>query len=374
MRYRLLILGAACWALVGTPLAAQNIGTGIEPSGAARGHQTGTRGANFLRIGPSPRARALADAGTALTEGAAVLYYNPAAAALAERFELAGSYTDLYSGSGLKHAFLGVVLPISDAGALGLHTLVFTSGEMTATTELSPDGFDPLRGNIIEWNSVAVGLTYAHRITDRLALGGTAKFVQEGIEFAHVEFFGFDIGTVFETGLYGTRLAASILNLGGESRFEGAGITNEIDNDIRIYNDKILGSDLLYRLDTDVMEMPTTFRFAILTPMFGTPEALFGLPTTNHRLDFMLEVADGFDTDLETRLGLEYGYRQIFFLRAGKHWQNETDAPWDFTDGLAFGAGLRAPLGEDTYLGLDYSYTAMGVLENVQSIGLQLGF
>lgn len=374
MRYRLLILGAACWALVGTPLAAQNVGTGIEPSGDARGHQTGTRGANFLRIGPSPRARALADAGTAITEGAAVLYYNPAAAALADHFELAGSYTDLYSGSGLKHAFLGAVLPVGDAGAVGIHTLVFTSGEMTATTELSPNGFDPLRGNVVEWNSVAVGLTYAHRITDRLALGATGKFVQEGIEFAHVSFFGFDIGTVFETGLYGTRLAAAIQNLGGESRFEGPAITNEIDNDIRIYNDKILGSDLLYRLDTDMMEMPTTFRFAIMTPMFGTPEALFGLPSTEHKLDFMLEVDDGFDTDIEPRIGLEYGFRQIFFLRAGKHWQNESQGPWDFTDGLAFGAGLRAPLGEDTYIGLDYSYTAMGILENVQSFGLQLGF
>jgi hypothetical protein len=361
--------------LTGTPLVAQTVGTGISPTGAVRGHQTGTRGANFLRIGPSPRARALADAGTALTEGATVLYYNPAAAALAERFQLAGSYTDLYSGSGLKHAYIGAVLPVGDAGAVGFHTIVLTSGEMRATTELSPDGFDPLAGNVVEWNSVAVGLTYAHRITDRLALGGTVKYVQEGITIADVNFVGFDIGTVFETGLYATRLAASIQNLGGESRFEGPGITNEIDNDLRIYNDQILGSDMLYRMNTDVMELPTTFRFAIMTSMLGTPEALFGLPSANHKLDFMLEVNDGYDTDLHPRLGFEYGFRRIVFLRAGKHWQNESDAPWDFTDGLAFGAGLRTPfLGDEGYFGLDYAYTAMGVLENVQTLGIEIGF
>jgi hypothetical protein len=375
MRYKLLILGVACWALTGTPLVAQNVGTGIEPTGASRGHQTGTRGANFLRIGPSPRARALADAGTVLTGGATVLFYNPAAAALSERFELAGSYTDLYSGSGLKHAFLGAILPVGDAGAVGIHTLVFSSGEIQATTELSPNGFDPVIGNIVEWSSVALGVTYAHRITDRLALGGTVKYVQEGIDFAHVNFWGFDIGTVFETGLYGTRLAASIQNLGGESRFEGPATTRTLQSDLRYSNDLILGSDLNVRLNTDKMEMPTTFRFALMTPMFGVPEAIFGLPSTSHKLDFLLEVNDGFDTDLEPRIGLEYGFKQILFLRAGKHWQNESDSPWSFSDGLAFGAGLRTPfLGDEGYFGLDYSYTAMGILDNVQTFGFELGF
>jgi hypothetical protein len=373
MRYRLLIAGVACGALIGGPVYAQNVGTGIKPTGAARGHQTGTRGANFLRIGSSARARALAGAGTALVDGATVLYYNPAGAALVDGFELAVTYTDLYGGSGIWHGYMGAILPLGDAGVVGAQAVVFSSGEIQATTELSPDGFDPIRGDIVEWNAVAVGLTYARRITDRLALGATGKFVQEGIDFANVSFIGFDIGTMFDTGLFGTRLAAAITNIGGESRFEGPAIQGEIRQDLRPFDDKLLGTDLLYRFNTDKMEMPTTFRFALFIPMAGTAESVLGLPSDRHKLNFFSEIDDGFDTDIETRLGLEYSFRDILFLRAGKHFLNEDQAPWKWYHGLSGGLGLRLPFLEDRRIALDYAFTALGILDSVQTFGFQLG-
>ncbi len=373
MRYRILITGFCFWALAYQPLPAQTLEGGLEPTGPARGHQTGTRGANFLRIGPSPRSRALADAGAALYQGAHSLFYNPSAAALAEGFELAVSYTDLYGGSGLKHAFLGAVLPIGEVGTIGAHAVIFTSGEIEATTELSPEGGDPLRGDVVEWNAVALGLTYARRITDRLALGGTAKYVQEGIDFAHVTYFGFDIGTVFETGLFGTRLAASITNIGGESRFEGPAVQGEIRQDLRAFDDRTLGSDLTFRFDTDKMEMPTTFRFGIMLPMIGTAEALLGLPGNQHRLDLLTEVNDGFDSDIEPRFGLEYSYREIVFARAGKHFINENDAPWKWHSGLSGGLGVRLPFLGERHISFDWAFTALGILDSVQTFGFQVG-
>lgn len=375
MRYKLLILGVACWAFAGQPLFAQNVGTGIEPGQASRGHQVGTRGANFLHIGPSARARALGDAGTSLTRGATVLFYNPGAAALADGFQLAVSYTDLYGGSGIYDAFLGAILPVGDAGAVGAYAIWFGSGDMIATTEVSPDGGDPIRGYTVAWNSTAVGLTYSHRITDRLSLGGSLKYVQEGIDFATVSFWGGDLGAVFDTGLFGTRLAASILNLGGESRFEGPLIQGEIDNNDRPYNDKILGSDMNFRLVTDKMEMPTTFRFGIWLPLLGRPESVFGLPSPNHRLDFVTDALDAFDTDIEARFGLEYSFRQIIFLRGGKKWMNEADAGWDWNDGLSGGIGVSVPIGDaGGGIDFDYAYTNMGILDGVHQFGLNIGF
>ncbi len=374
MRYRLLILGLASWALTGQPLVAQNVGTGIDPTGASRGHQTGTRGANFLRIGPSPRARALGGAGTTLTTGATVLYYNPSAAALAEGIELGGTYTDLYGGSGIYHSFLGAIVPIGEAGAIGLYTLVFGSGDIKATTELSPNGFDPIQGEIVQWNSVAVGLTYAHRITDRLALGATVKYVQEGIDFANVDYFGLDIGTMFNTGLFGTRLAASILNLSGESQFEGPAIQGEIQSNDRVFDDMILGTDMNFRFVTDKMELPTTFRFGIYTPLLGTPESVFGVPSADHKLDVVADVSDGFDTDIEGQFGIEYSYRKILFLRGGKYFMNENFAPWNWNDGLSAGLGLHVAIGEGRGMDFDYAYTNMGILDGIHTFGLQIGF
>lgn len=372
MRYRYLLLGLAGWALAGEPLWAQNVGTGIEPVGAARGHQYGTRGANFLRIGPDPRARALGDAGTALVGGATVLYYNPGSAALAERFEVSATYSDLYAGSGLKHAYVGAILPVG-VGAFGAHAIVFTSGEIQATTELSPDGFDPLLGDVVEWKAVALGVTYARRITDRLSLGLTGKYVQEGIAFAHVNFVGFDVGTVFDTGLHGARLGAAIANIGGDSRFEGPAIHGSIRRDLRPFNDQILGTDLLFRFETDDMEMPMVLRFGIEIPLMGTPEAVFGPNGRGHTVHMLTEVNDGTDADIESRFGFEYSYRDMLFLRAGKHFRNEDQAPWNFSDGLSGGLGLRLPFLGDRRIGLDYAYTNMGILDNVQTFAIQIG-
>jgi hypothetical protein len=360
--------------LAGQPLAAQNVATGLQPRGAARGFQTGTRGANFLRIGPSPRARALGDAGTALTVGATVLYYNPAAAALTEGFELAGTYTDLYGGSGIYHAFLGAILPVGDAGAVGAQVIVFGSGDIKATTEVSPRGGDPIMGDIVEWNSTAVGLTYAHRITDRLSVGGTVKFVQEGIDFAKVEFVGFDLGTMFDTGLFGMRIAASILNLGQESRFEGPAVQGEIQATDRVFDDMILGTDMNFRFVTDKMEMPTTFRFGLYLPLLGRPESVFQTAGTDHKLDLYTDGTDGFDTDIEGRIGLEYSYKGVLFLRGGKYFMNEDEAPWDWNDGLSGGLGFHLPVGEGRGIDVDYAYTNLGILDAVHTFGVQFGF
>ncbi len=374
MRYRLVILGVGLWALTGQPLVAQNVGQGIEPGQASRGHQVGTRGANFLHIGPSARARALGNAGTSLIQGATVLAYNPGAAALAEGFELAGSYTDLYGGSGIHHAFLGVILPVGDAGAVGLHGIWFGSGDITATTELSPGGFDPVRGDIVSWTSVGIGLTYSHQITDRLSLGGTIKFVQEGIEFAKVQFWGGDLGTVFDTGLFGARLAASVLNLSGQSSFNGAAVQGEIIRYYRPFDDKILGSDLIFQYVTDKMEMPTTFRFGLSLPLVGRPEAVLGAGGPQHRLDFVTDVTDSFDTDIITCFGLEYAFRETLFLRGGKQFLNEEGSNRDWNDALSGGVGVHLPVGDTRGIDFDYAYTNMGILDGVHQFALQIGF
>jgi hypothetical protein len=316
----------------------------------------------------------LGNAGTSLTVGATVLAYNPGAAALAESFELAGSYTDLYGGSGIHHAFLGVILPLGEAGAVGLHGIWFGSGDIQATTEISPGGFDPVRGDLVKWTSVAIGLTYSHRITDRLSLGGTLKFVQEGISFAKVQFFGGDLGTIFETGLFGTRLAASVLNLSGQSSFEGAAVQGEIIRLYRPFDDKILGSDLVFQYVTDKMELPTTFRFGLSLPLLGVPEAVLGAVNPRHRLDFVTDVTDSFDTDIMASFGLEYAFRETFFLRGGKQFLNEDGSERGFSDGLSGGVGLHLPVGDTRGIDFDYAYTGMGVLDGVHQFALQIGF
>lgn len=371
MRFSAIIAGAALLAVVTEPLAAQGTATGFEPDPRAAITQVGTRGANFLKIGPSARARALGDAGTSLSGDATSIFYNPSLAALAQSFQVAATYTDLYGGSGITHSFLGVALPLGQ-GAIMADAVMLSSGDIPATTEWSPEGFDPIRGEFVEWKAVSVGLGYARSITDRLALGFLGKFAQEGIDFANADYYAMDVGATFETGVYGLRLAMAISNIGATSRFEGPAIHTQIEDQHRIFSDKILGSDLNVRYETEPLELPTTFRFALHAPLIGQATAVLGGIGTGHQLDIMTEITDAFDTAIESRWGLEYSFNDFVFLRAGKLFQNENRSPWDFTDGLSGGAGVQLPLfGQN--IGVDYAYTGMGVLDNVQTFSIRIG-
>lgn len=371
MIYRNLVAGLALGLLAADPLAAQTVARKLEPNPGTSITQVGTRGANFLRISPSARGRALGDAVTANPGGASGLFYNPAVAGLAESFSVEGTWTELFADAGISHTFMGAIIP-TGRGAIGAHAVILDSGEMMATSDLYPHGADPALGDVIDWRSVAVGVSYGRRIIDRLAMGITGKYVEEGISFAKAHWLAVDLGLVFETGVYGVTLAMAITNLGTEGRFEGPAVAGSVAREHRIYDDKILGSPLRFRHDTEVLQMPTTFRFGLQTDLLGTPTALMGGAGGSHMLKLMADINDGFDTGLESRWGLEYSYRDILFLRAGKYAMQEDRGPWDVTDGLSGGLGLKLPLLGQS-IGFDFAYTSMGLLDNVKSISFHIG-
>src|SRR5690606_8741133 len=274
------------------------------------------------------------DAITASAEGGSGLFYNPAAAGLSESFSVAGTWTDLFAGAWISHTFMGAIIPTC-LGAIGARAFIPDSGEMLATSDLYPQGSDPALGDVVDWRSVAVGLSYGRRITDRLALGITGKYVQEGISFAKADWMAVDLGLAFETGVYGVTLAMAITNLGTEGRFEGPAVSGSVAREHRIYDDRILGSPLRFRHDTELLQLPTNFRFGLHTALLGTPTALLGGAGGRHVLNLLADINDGFDTGLETRWGLEYSYWDILFLRAGKYAMQEERGPWDVTDGLS---------------------------------------
>ena len=372
MNHRALIATAAVASLALPGIAsAQNVGTGFEPDPRTTVTQVGTRGANVLRIGSDARIRSMADAGTALVEGAAALPYNPSAAAIGDGIQAAASWSNLYGDLGVGHGYLGMTFRLGSAGAVGVHTVFFGSGEFEPTTERTPQGNDPRMGEAMEWTGMAGGLTYAHQITDRLALGATGKLVQEGIEFARSDWLALDLGATFDTGIYGVRMAMAITNISGQSRFEGAALNETVDRDDRLGGD-ILGSDLMLNYNTNGVQLPTAFRLALQSDIYGAATSVLGPGNGQHGLNVVTEISDGFDTDIQTRLGLEYSFADRFFLRGGKYFMNEARSPWEGTDGMSAGAGVRVGFLGRT-LGLDYAYTSMGLLDNVQTFSFQLG-
>ena len=371
MLKRTVALGCAALLFAATGGWAQNVGEGLQPEPDQSTTRVGSRGANFLEIPVGARAQSLGASGAALVNGVESLAWNVASAASLEEFSVGWSYSELFGEADITHQFAGVVLPITASSAIGLSLVSLSSGDMVRTTEVFPEGGDPVFGNEFNWSAFALTGSYSRAITDRLNVGAGVKFISEGIDEAKAEWIGLDLGALFRTGLLGTTLGASIQNLGGESKFEGRGIERNISAAADAFGTE---EDVPVRFNTTDLTLPTAFRFSLLTDVTGTPEALVQEAPVGHNVRVLIDVYDSIDTALEPSLGIEYDFRGIVFGRVGKRWFNEarTDDFREFTDGLAFGGGLRIPL-LDRSLGFDYAYTDMGLLENVQTISLSFG-
>ncbi len=367
MARKLFILALGGLFLWGGALQAQREGDELLPLPDEPNTRVGTRGANFLSIGVGARAQGLGGAGTVMSEGVSALYWNTASIALLEGFSAGVSYADLYANSGISHIFAGGTLPFLN-GAIGVSFIALTSGDIPRTSEEIVSGDDPVRGPLFDWTSRSVGLHYAARVTDRLAVGGALKFISEGIEGAKANWVGGDLSVHFETGLWGTTLAGSLLHVGSEANFEGDLVEQNVTA-----ADELFPTQRPIRVarKTQDLQLPTVFRFAVRTDLTGTPEALLS-PDPRHRVAVVVELADAVDTDVQPIVGAEYSYRELVFLRAGKRWFNENRSDWGASDGLSVGGGLRVPFA-GRHLAFDYAFTDMGILEHVQVFSFEFG-
>ncbi len=360
------LLGVTALSLaLGGNLAAQGTGQFLRPSPDESTTRVAQRGANFLEIGVGARAQALGGAFTALAEGATALYWNPAGIASADGLVLAFSHTELFDNLDITHDYAAAALPFA-GGVVGISYINLQSGDILRTDERFPAGGNPSFGQNFEWTGTAVGAHYARRLTDRLQVGFSFKVVNEGLDNADANWWGVDVGTIFNTGLYGITLGAALTNIGPSARFEGNLITQ------RVTTQQAFQVALPVRFKTSDYQLPSAFRFSILSNLVGGADALLS-PSGIHSFKVAVDLNDAVDTDLQTSVGLEYNYNEIIYLRAGKKFVNEANADFrDFADNLSFGGGIRLPiLGRK--LTFDYAYTDAGELQNIQMFSFELG-
>lgn len=364
------ILGCALLLVAAASGWAQNVGEGFEPEPDQSTTRVGTRGANFLEIPVGARSQALGATGAALDLGPESIAWNVAATANAEYLSFGWQYSELFDDTDIAHQFGGVLVPITETWVVGLGLVALTSGDIPRTTERFPEGGDPLFGSTFEWSSTAISLTFANRITDRLNIGVGLKLVTEGIDEAKANWVGVDLGALFRTGLLGTTLGASIVNLGGEASFSGRGI----ERIVTAGTDAFPTSDNVpISFDTDDVALPTAFRFSLLADVTGTPEAWLPMAPVGHNVRVLFDVFDAIDTALEPSVGVEYDYKGLIFARGGKRFRNEDRTEFrNFWDNASIGGGLRIPL-LNRQLGFDYAYTRVRNLGNTQTFSVQWG-
>jgi hypothetical protein len=284
--------------------------------------KVGTTGAQFLELGVSARAMGMAEAFTAVTDDITSVYYNPAGLTYLYGREFAATYVDMPVGVG--HAFAAIGLPLeSIGGVLGVSAYSLSSGWMDV---LDSEG---LTGERFAYNDFALAVSYGRYLTDRFSIGFTVKYIGEFSYGISSNGWGADVGTVYNTGFRGFRIAMVITNFGPDMKFIQNGYPVPID-----------------------------FKFG------GSINVIEGL---DHLVTFAAEGSHPSDNLEQYNTGVEYIYNDRYILRAGSRFNYDVD-------GFTAGGGLRMPFGEDRELRFDYAFQDFGILTEVHRFTMGIAF
>lgn len=288
--------------------------------------KVGTTGAQFLELGVSARAMGMAEAFTAVVDDISAVYYNPAGLVLLYGREAALTYIKMPAD--VNFGFAAVGLPLeSVGGVIGLSFYGLNSGDMIERTYF--DGTIDGTGRTFSWKSGALALSYGRYLTDRFSVGFSVKYIGEFVHDYSASGWAADVGTNFDTGFRGFRIAMIITNFGPDMRM--------IQKDY---------------------PLPINFKFG------GSIHVIEG---EEHLLTFAAEGSHPSDNLEKYNTGLEYTFNEMFSLRFGSRFNYDAD-------GITAGGGIKVPLGEESDLRIDYAFQDFGDLTEVHRFTMNFAF
>ena len=305
---------------------------------------------NWLNLETGTRAIGMGGAYTAVCNGISGVPYNPASIAFINNQEAFFSQTQYIAD--ISYSVLGYGRNMSGTDFIGLHIFALDSGPMDLTTEDEPDG----TGEQFKVTGICLRGTYARRLTDRLRIGVTAKYIREDIYTANMQTVAIDIGSNFNTGIYGFVLGMSVTNLGPEVKYGGEGL------EIELSEEWVENGDL--SKITEYFPIPMTFRLGLMNELIG-PDSEF-MRNKNHKLIIAMDGINSRDYTLLAAVGMEYAWKDIAYIRLGNRMGHDI-AKWSLGGGFNIATGSFKA-------GLDYAYVNYSVLNFTHQFGLNFEF
>lgn len=325
--------------------------------------KVGTTGAAFLKIGVG-RATAMGDAFVAIADDASASYFNPAGLAFVGR-SIQFNHVEWFAD--VRHDYLTAALPVGTFGTVALSVTALTMGDMEQTTVDNPN--TPVRedegtGQIFGASDFAFAVSYARAITDKLTFGLTVKAVNQNIWNMSAAAVGADLGLFYNTGFKSLRIGAVVQNYGTQLAFAG----RQLDYGFGWSDSgpsQLPGS---YR--TNPAPLPTVFRFGVAYDIIEATEA------DKSRFTGTVELVHPSDINETVNFGLEYGVRDIFFLRGGYVFNTDQEYAENvgYLTGLTAGVGVKAAPAQGLTLGLDYTMRYFSYLRPTHRLLLTVGF
>ena len=296
---------------------------------------SGTAGAQFLRIPVGARSMALGKAYTAMATDGSALYWNAAGIMRTPgRTNYFASHSQYTAGIDLDY------LSFHRRGqnyGYGLSMGVLRSGDILRTDEFHQQG----TGQYFNANQFFLGVTLGRAMTDRFSIGGTLKYYQENLDEYQVKAVLADLGILYLVGLGDLKVGFAVKNFGSD--LKPGGTPPAMPDG--------------YVASTDFQKFPA--------PTEGT----FGAAKTWH-LSKKIGLVTTADFNHPSgnkesfRFGTELGLREMLYLRGGYE-TSRVEGGWSAGFGLEFKK-------KTFLLRLDYAYVDMGAFGIIHHISMDL--
>ena len=298
-------------------------------------------GYQFLKIDADARAAALGGAFIHVGTGASSMFYNPAG--MTEQpasIDFFSTQTNWLADIG--YYSLGVTKKLGNFGVIGFSMQTSDYGSIIGTRVADNTAGFIETGNI-EVEALAMGVSFAKSLTDRFSVGGQVKFVSQSLgntlmpdgseKSNKTDGLAYDFGTIYYPGIKSFRF--------------GMGVRNFSKN---------------FKYEDDSFPLPLTFTMGVALDVMD----FVGSFGENHNLLVEVDAVHPIDYTERVNMGIEYGFKKIFFLRGGYKFNHDTE-------GLSLGVGFSIRL-IGLMTKLSYSFNDAGSFSPVNriSIGISL--
>ena len=298
-----------------------------------------TTAGNWLKLETGARGVGMAGAMVAAGTGVSAITYNPASIGFVKGSELYYSKTNYLAG--ISHSSMAYGTQVTPTDFIAFHLFAFNSGKMDVTNAYFPDG----TGEKFDVTGLSVRGTYAKILTDRLKFGVSIKYIRETIYTTAMQTVAIDLGSNFDTGIYGVILGMSVSNFGPDVQFSGEGLEQQVSDTLSV-------DGTLSKL-TDKFPIPMSFRLGVKKDVFNN---------SIHKLTVAMDGVNPVDYVVTGNIGLEYSWLETAYVRGGTHLNHDTAS-------FTLGAGIK--IGN---IFVDYAYADYGILKNTNQFGLRFGF
>jgi len=330
----------------------------------------GQAGAAQLNINGWGKSSGWGWAAVSSTKGLESIYNNIGGLAYTPKTEIIFSRTSWLMGSDININTFGFAQNLGGNGVLGVSIMSYDMGDIEITTNDQPDGglgtYKPSFTNITA--------AFSKQFTREISGGVGFKIFSESSTNVKAQGIGLDAGIQYITTFKekqkikkdDVKFGVSLKNIGPDARYSGDGLSVKLLNPIT-------------EIESTVNQRSSKFNLPTLMNISASYDMRLDKndDTYFHRLTPALTFTNHAFSTNQFTTGIEYGYKEMFQLRAAYAYENgglKYNTSTSASTGIMGGFTFELPVSKDseTTFALDYSYRHSNPFGGSHSFGVRL--